>query len=157
MLPLPWVKAGACVALAASLVACGYRWGAGSVQTRWDAVEAQRAAQALEAEREARRIEQARASKVQEVTDVYAERARRDRGVAVSARADLERLRNAVANVIAGRASSPTAAGGADGAARAGIVVGECAAALSEVAEAADVCEARLSGLQSYVRAVTQP
>jgi hypothetical protein len=36
-------------------------------------------------------------------------------------------------------------------------VVGRCAATVQRLAEAADTCESRLTGLQEWARAVTAP
>lgn len=113
-------------------------------------------AAAAQGEREARAIEQQRARVAQEKADAYARERQRAAAAAADARTELDRLRDALAAAsAAGAASSPAgSAGGADGASRARLVVGECSAALHAVAEAADTCDAKLTGLQEWVRGV---
>lgn len=113
-------------------------------------------AEAVRLERQAREIEQQRATKAQEQADAYAKQRRMDAAAAAGARAELDRLRDALASVPgpSAAASDAAAASGVDGAAGARIVVRECAATAVALAEAADACEARLSGLQGWVRAM---
>jgi hypothetical protein len=56
----------------------------------------------------------------------------------------------ATCNSAPGTDAAATA--GADAAARAGFVLGRCAATLAAMAQSADACDARLEGLQGYVR-----
>lgn len=79
-------------------------------------------------------------------------RARRD---ADAVRTERDRLLDAVATSGTCPASpSAAAASGVDAAAGLRAVVRECVAALAQVAEAADASDARLTGLQDYVRAI---
>jgi hypothetical protein len=114
-----------------------------------------RVQQALEASQEARRIEQQRATKVQEVQDDYATRSNRDRAAAAGAAGELGRLRNILAAASGPASSAAAAPGRADDATAARTVVGHCAQSLLAMAETADACESRLSGLQGYVQAIT--
>ena len=148
------------VALAAAAAGFGAAW---TVQGwRFDAqLERDRRehAQAVErAQAQARATEAEWASNARRAADAYANNAARVRADADRARGELGRLRDALSAASTGApASAACAAGGADGTANAGVVVGECAAALREVAQAADACEQRLSGLQDWVRATAAP
>jgi hypothetical protein len=139
----------------AMLFAAGFFSGKHWVQGDWDAEKAERVAHALEASQEARRIEQARAAKVQEVQSGYAKETAAATAAARGARDELGRVRDAIAT--AGTPVDAATAVRADDSARARFVVGQCAGALSEMAAVADACEARLSALQGWARAVTQP
>lgn len=146
--------AAAAIALAGAAASgfyAGHRW----VTSDWNAERLERADLAAEAERMARAADQRRAAGAQEALDAYARNVRRSSADAAAARGELDRLRDALA--AAGAASTPEAAARADAAARAGHVVGACARALSEVADAADACESRLTALQEWVRAQTLP
>lgn len=114
-------------------------------------------AAAADAERRARNLEQTYTANVRSAADAYAVNMQAARAAADRARSGLDGLRHAVAAIPAcPAASDPTPAGRADATAGLRLVVGECAAALSQVAEAADACDARLTGLQGYVRATQQ-
>ncbi len=114
-------------------------------------------AAAAAAERRARDLEQAYTANVRSAADAYATNMQQARAAADRARSGLDGLRHAVAAIPAcPAASDPTPTGRTDATAGLRLVVGECAAVLSQVAEAADACDARLTGLQGYVRA-TQP
>ena len=114
-------------------------------------------AAAAEAQAQARQREQELVSAAQEVQDDYRKKLAGAQRAAAAARTDRERLLDAVAAAQACPAgSSPAAAGGTDGGAGLRVVVGECAAALSQVAEVADATAARLIGLQSYTRQILQ-
>lgn len=107
-------------------------------------------------ERQAREQERTYADNARKAADTYRTALARTQASAAAAGAELDGLRDALA--AAGDAAPPAAAGrGADDAAAARGVVGECAGALARVAAAADACEARLSGLQYYVRGVSPP
>lgn len=144
-----------------ALAAC-LAWGAfqkhrATSATKAAAVAEQRAAveaATSEAERAARAQEQRHADAVRQASDAYASNLERSRAAAGAARSELDRLRVAVAaaGAASGPAPSASAPGRSDGAAQLRLVVGECAAALSEVAAHADRCEARVRGLQDYVR-----
>jgi hypothetical protein len=118
---------------------------------------AQQQAAAAAAERDAREREHTAAEAARKAADAYSQNLRRVQGAAAAARTERDRLLDAVATA----ASSPTracapagAASGGDAAAGLGVVVRECAGALSAVAEAADQCDARLSALQAWARDV---
>ena len=106
----------------------------------------------------AREREAALSEATRKAADAYRSDLAKRQASAAAVRADLDRLRDAVAASPAGApGASASAASGTDGTAGLRIVVRECAAALSQVAAAADTCDARLAGLQDYVRAIQEP
>lgn len=113
-------------------------------------------AAAAKAERAQRDIEQQAQDRARRAADAYATTITQARRAASAAGAERDRLRDAIA--ASGGACAPSsgasAAGRVDAAAGLRRVLGECASALSAVAEAADADAAKLSGLQAYVRAV---
>mgnify|MGYP000852516125 CR=1 FL=1 len=112
-------------------------------------------AAAADAERRARDLEQTYTANVRSAADAYAVNMQAARAAADRARSGLDGLRHAVAVIPAcPAAADPAPAGRADATAGLRLVVGECAAALSQVAEAADACDARLTGLQGYIKAI---
>ncbi len=113
-------------------------------------------AEAARAERAAREQEQTFADNVRSASDAYADNLRRARAAAADTRSELERLRDATAAAAPSCAAGPGAAASAGTDAAAGLrdVLGQCAGALSTLAEAADADAARLKGLQDYVRAI---
>lgn len=113
---------------------------------------------AAQAERQARELEQTYTANVRSAADAYAQNMRTARAAAGAARVGLDSLRDAVAAAPAcPAASDPAAAGRTDATADLRVVVGECTAALSQVAEVADACDARVTGLQDYIRAIQPP
>lgn len=149
--------------MAWALVAClawgGWQRHQAKTQERATAAAEQRAAveaATAAAEARARQTEQQWADSTRKASDAYTANLTRARAGADAARSELDRLRAVVGGTAAapasGSASGAAAAGGSDGAAQLRLVVGECAAAVSEVAAHADRCEARLKGLQDYVR-----
>lgn len=146
--------------LAAMLAWGGWQKHRAERSTKAAAVAEQRAAveaATAEAERQARAQEQDFADRARSAADAYSKQVAEVRASAGRARVGLDSLRDAVAaTTVCPAASNPAAAGRTDGAAGLRIVVGECAAALSQVAEAADASDARLKALQDYIRA-TQP
>lgn len=110
--------------------------------------------QAAGFERQARDQEHERARAAQEKADAYAKERQRAASAAAGARAELDGLRSALAAAAepGSAASGVAATGRADGASVERLVVGECATALSTVAEAADACDTKLIGLQEWVR-----
>lgn len=126
-------------------------------QTAAQAARADRAEATAAAEAAARASEAAIADAARRSADAYRARLAQTRRDADAVRDERDRLLDAVdatgpaACAAGGAASAP---GGADAAAGLQVVVRECAAALSRVAAAADDADARLSGLQDYVRAV---
>ena len=146
-------------ALAACLAWGGFQRYRAISATKAAAVAEQRAAveaATSEAERAARAQEQRYADSARQAADAYAANLNRTRAAAGAARDELDRLRVAVASAgpASGPAAGASAPGGSDGAAQLRIVVGQCASALSEVAAAADRCEARVKGLQDYIRSI---
>lgn len=148
-----------------ALVACvawgGFNFHRAKTQTAARAVAEQAAAvQAVAAAEQAKARE--REAELNEATrkaaDAYRSDLARRAAAAAAVRADRDRLLDAVAATPGTCAAAPgaAAASGIDGAAALRVVVRECTAALSQVAEAADAADARLIGLQDYVRA-TRP
>lgn len=142
------------VALAAGcwkLYHTGYQAGVLETQATYQA-------QALEAERQARATERAKVVALNQVETRHAQTKQAAAAAAAAADSELDRLRALLATPTPQPAGpDPTAAARADDSTRARIVVGQCAAALAEMAAAADTLEARLSGLQDYVRSVVGP
>jgi len=146
-----------------ALVAClawgGWQRHQAKTQERAAAAAEQRAAvesATAQAEALARQTEQQWAANARSAADAYTANLTRARAGADAARSELDRLRAAVAGTAAapasGSASGAAAAGGSDGAAGLRIVVGQCAAALQALAGTADQCDARVKGLQDYIR-----
>ena len=145
-------------------VIAGVAWGGfnlhrAKTQTAARAVAEQAAAvQAVAAAEQAKARE--REAELNEATrkaaDAYRSDLARRAAAAAAVRADRDRLFDAVAATPGTCAATPgaAAASGIDGAAALRAVVRECTAALSQVAEAADASDARLRGLQSYIRAI---
>lgn len=145
------------------LVACvawgGFNFQRAKTQTAARAVAEQAAAvQAVAAAEQAKARE--REAELSEATrkaaDAYRSDLARRAAAAAAVRADRDRLLDAVAAApgTCAATSGAAAASGIDGAAALRVVVRECTAALSQVAEAADASDARLRGLQSYIRAI---
>lgn len=136
-------------------------WRAGQAEQ----LAAQHAARADAAEATAHQLASARDAEAalntatRKAADDYRTRLAQARRTADLVRDERDRLLVAVDQAPAACAAGASAAtaGGTDGAAVLRVVVRECTAALSQVAEAADACDARLSGLQAYVRAVVPP
>jgi hypothetical protein len=103
----------------------------------------------------ARAQEQALSAAKQKAEEAYALEKRKAAVAARSARAELDGLRNelyAIPAPIAG--ANPTTPVRTDGSSIERRLLGECAAALVEVAAGADLMAAQLIGLQGYVRNV---
>lgn len=147
----------AAVALVAA-GATGWHYGVRNTLADWNAERAASAEVAAESQRMARITETRRQEGAADALNAYAARTRQSQAAAVGAATELERLRGTIYAIApSAAASDPEAAGRADDLARARIVVGRCAEALSAVSAAADTCEGRLSGLQEWVKAATQP
>lgn len=149
-------------ALAACLAWGGFQRHRATTATKAAAVAEQRAAveaATSEAERKAREQEQTYADNARTAADAYAANLKRARASGDAARRELNVLFDLVASPASpgGAASGAAPGGGADDAAALRVVVGECAAALSKVAEAADDREARVKGLQDYIHAIGVP
>lgn len=146
-----------------ALVAC-LAWGGiqhkrATYQTAKRAAAEQAAAvQAVAAAEQAaaREREAALSEATRKAADAYRAELSRRAAAAAAVRADRDRLLDAVATTAGASApgAGASAASGADGAAGLRVVVRECAAALSQVAASADACDARLMGLQDYVKAI---
>lgn len=131
----------------------GYQAGVTETQSTYQA-------QALEAERQARATERAKVVALNQVETRHAQTKKAAAAAADAADTELDRLRTLLATPTAApqpAGPDPAAAARADDATRARAVVGQCAAALTEMAATADTIEARLSGLQDYVRSVVGP
>ncbi len=144
------------VALLAAIVALGVQtWRITSLKA--DAAERERgiAEQLAVAEKRAREAEQLMAEGARKAAESYAKQIARVRTDADSARGELERLRDAL-GAPGDAAQDADAAARADDATRARVVVGQCAGTLQTLAAVADQCEARLSALQDWAKAVTK-
>ena len=126
--------------------------GRAEVQAKWDADKAQRMADALKASEAARAKEAALRAAKDKVEADYAKARKNAASAAAAAGAELERLRDVLAQNAAsgprGGASSPAA--GTDGAGS-GDLLGACAGTLQEMARDADRIASKLTALQGYV------
>lgn len=111
---------------------------------------------AREASEAARAREQELHDEVESVKRQYMQQVESDRRAGAGARAELKRLRDALAARERAAAEGGAAAGRADDAAAERAILGSCAAELVDVAREADRIAARLGGLQNYVRKITQ-
>lgn len=107
-----------------------------------------------EAEAQAREREHALNTQAKEAADAYRANEARLRRDAAAVRTERDRLLHAVDSAVCPASPSASATGGADAAAGLREVVRQCVGALAQVAAAADASDARLTGLQDYVRAV---
>jgi hypothetical protein len=137
-----------------------YKFGADTIRAQWGKDTAERNALALQQEQEARAKEQALAVAKQQVEVKYEQEKRRRTAAAVAANDELDRLRNAIrVHATAGLAGlgseTPAACPRIDGGT--GLehqLLGHCAGTLVQLAQAADIQEARIVGLQSYIKDV---
>ena len=113
------------------------------------------AAEVAAAQARAREAEQLMADGARKAADSYAKQIARVRTDADGARTELDRLRDVI-TAPRTAAESAAAAAGTDDASRARLVVGQCAAAIQAMAATADQCEARLTGLQDWAKAVAK-
>ena len=144
------------VAVALAIVLAGTHWkawhaGGKSVQGEWDAERLQLTQAAMAAEVAARAKEADLQTKVRSVSNAYAKE-KAAHAVTVAASADGLRSLQSTLDSATGKDSTCTSR--TDDLARARLVVGHCAKALQELADTADAGEARLAGLQDYVRSV---
>lgn len=150
------------VAIVVALVlAMGGRWcwvqGAKGVQAEWDADIAQRTSLALAASEAARKTEQELSAKVGRVDRAYQDQKRATATVAAAAADGLRNL-EAILAAPAGASSSAVAASGNYGAG--GLereLLGNCAAALTELGKQADRLEGKVVALQEYIKATARP
>lgn len=146
-------------ALAAILAWGGFQKHRATSATKAAAVAEQRAAveaATAQAEAQARQREHEITSRAQEAADAYRSNLASAKRSADGARTELDRLRVAAAGA-APSCSGPAASGAtgrADGADALRAVVSECATALQAMAAIADDRQARVTGLQSYIRAI---
>lgn len=144
-------------ALAAVLAWGGLQRHQAKTQERAAAVANERAAvekATAAAEAQARQTEQQWAANARSAADAYTANLNRARAGADAARRERDLLLDFLARPAPGGASAPApSASAADGAAGVRSVLGECARALSSMAEAADADAAKLRGLQDYIRA----
>ncbi len=146
-----------------ALVAC-VAWGGFNFHRAKTQTAARAAAEQAAAVQATAAIEQAKAREVehklntaaQEAADAYRSTLAQAQRSAAVARTERDRLLDGIASAPGGCPAGPSAAAtsGADGAAASRVVVRECSAALQEVAAAADTSDARVIGLQSYIRTV---
>lgn len=144
--------------LAAAALAGVQTWRLHSMQTERAEERAQLQAERADAEARARQAEQLMAEGARKAAQTYAQHIDKARAAAGSARTELDRLRHSLGTPPERDAAQDAAAtAGTDDATRARLVVGRCAATVQRLAEAADTCESRLTGLQEWARAVTAP
>lgn len=144
----------AAVAIAIALAASHYKaWHAGgkSVQADWDAQTLAMTQAALAEDVAARAKEADLQTKVKKVSAEYA---KEKAAHAVSIVSSADGLRSLQATIDSATAANSTCTSRIDDLARTRLVVGQCAKALQELADIADTGEARLSGLQDYIRSV---
>jgi hypothetical protein len=115
------------------------------------------ATQTAQAEQAARDQEFQFAEAARKAADEYAQNVARQRAAAAGSRAELDRLRDALATSAPGAACpGASAPRGPDVAGTLRDLLGSCAATLQDLAAEADRLEGKLTGLQDHVRA-TQP
>lgn len=153
--PRVWIAAVILVVLSATHFTA-YRSGKAAVRAVWDKEKAELTAKALAAEQAARTKEQALVVQRQQAEKRYVEEKRKAAVAAAGAGSELERLRNALAERDRELATADSAASSrANGGARLERdLLGNCATALAELGAEADRLEARIVGLQSYVKQV---
>jgi hypothetical protein len=144
------------VTVALAVLLAGTHWkayvqGGKSVQAEWNAERLQLTQAAMAAEVAARAKEADLQTKVRSVSNAYA---KEKAAHAVTVAASADGLRSLQSTLDSAAATASTCTSRTDDLARARIVVGQCAKALQELADTADAGEARLSGLQDYVRSV---
>jgi len=155
--PRVWLEI-AIVAIVGYVLWFAYHWaynnGANSVQVKFDAYKAQQLAQMVQAEQDARAKEQAFNTSLENLTNAYITQ----KNALAAAHATNGKLLdgfNAALSSPIGK-DSPAAGGTHAGTGPEQELLGNCAAALVRLAEEADGLEARLVGLQSYIKDVVQ-
>lgn len=146
-------------ALAAFLAWGGWQRHVATKATKAAAQAEQRAtveAMAAAAERRERQAEQTYTDNARSAADAYAQNLRAARVAADRTRDSHDRLRDAIAASAAASCPGPAsaAASATDGSAQLRQVLGSCAAALRDLAAAADQDAAQLIGMQDYIRAI---
>jgi cell division septum initiation protein DivIVA len=120
------------------------------------AKEAAIAAATAMAEREARTREQAMADNARKAADTYAQNLKRNEARASSVVAELDGLRN---DIAAASPAAPVSAASGSTNGTGGLereLLGNCAAALVGMAQAAQRLEAKVIGLQDYVKGLAK-
>ncbi len=155
--PRVWVAAVVLVALGATHFAA-YRSGKAVVRVAWDQEKAAHTAKLLAQEQSFRKKEQALVAARSAAEKQYADQKRKAATAATDADTELGRLRDTLAERDRELASSDSAASArVNGGARLEReLLGHCAQALTDLAAEADRLEARIVGLQGYVRGVCQ-
>jgi hypothetical protein len=144
------------VALLASIVALGVQtYRIADIKQEIAEDKATAATELAAAERRAREAEQLMADGARKAADQYAKQIARVRTDADGARTELERVRN-LAPTSGDAAKDAAAAIGSDDATRARVVVGYLADFAAKASAAADTCEAKLTGLQDWAKAVSK-
>lgn len=154
--PRIWLAIGLALLLAVSHFGA-WKAGRATVRADWDRDIAERTAQALADSEAARAREQALQAEANRIRTTYAKEAARAQADHSAAIADLDSLLHATGTTRSQAAADPAPTAGADDAARARHLLGQCAVSITALAEAADTIEARLTGLQDYVRTVCAP
>jgi hypothetical protein len=133
-----------------------YRLGKAMLRAEWDKDKAVQTAKLLEQEQLFRKKEQALVAAKSAAEKRYVDEKRKAATAAVGAQSALDGLRDTLATAPACPApSDPAAASRAAGAARLERdLLGACAEALVNLGRDADLLEARLVGLQEYVKNV---
>lgn len=149
--PRLWIAIVVAGILAASHFGA-YRSGKATVRAEWDKDVAERTAAALQAEQKARAKEQILNAAVADARSRYAIQVKNVHSVAGAAADGMRQLQQALAGPAA--AASATATARTDDAARARIVVGDCARVVQKMAAVLDEREQQLIGLQEYVKAI---
>lgn len=151
--PKIWIAITLAAALGVSHLGA-YRAGTKSIRAQWDKDIATRVAFALQAEQAARKTERELVVGRNQLEVKYVEQKRKDSAAAAVTLSELDRLRDELANHPGLSACPDTAASPR---AYAGYrvereLLGNCAQALTNLAQQADELENLVVGLQNYVR-----
>lgn len=145
-------------ALIVSVFLAGTHWkayvsGKQVVQAEWNKDIQKRTEQALEAERSARDQEQQLLAAKQKAEEAYVEEKRKAARAAAGAQSELDRLRDIIAATGGAPSTDPAAKPRANGGTRLELeLLGQCAAALTQLGSEADRLEALVVGLQGYIK-----
>jgi len=148
------IAAALVVALLGGIYWRGHTQGYKARETIALADDAARVAEALQASETARLRERELTRQVETQRGKYAEQIKNTRAVAAAAGVGFRDLQQAVAAPAAAASASATAR--TDDAARARIVVGQCAQVVQSMAAVLDEREQQLIGLQEYVKAISK-
>lgn len=157
--PRVWFEL-ALAALVAGLIWYAYHWaytnGANSVQVKFDMYKNQQAQQAQQQEAANRLKEQGFQTSVENISNAYI----KEHSAHLAANANAHSMLDSFqASLNSPAPKDPATPGSADGATQ-GLdaqLLGNCAAALVRLAEAADGLEEQVVGLQAYVEQVVNP